>query len=327
MRSTVIQRTMVIIALVIPVLAACAARGAEGTAMGVSVKETGDTVRVEFGDQLFTEYNFTKVDRPFFFPVIGPVGENMTRFWPVKEGVEGEQKDHPHHRGLWYTHGKVNGLDFWSEGKGPKIVHQKFTKLESGAQSGVIESEDLWVKADGKPVCSDRRVHVFRQNGDVRMLDFQITLIASHGKLVLGDTKEGSMAIRVPETMRVKGPIAKGHILNSEGIKDAATWGKRARWCLYYGPVKGQPAAVAMIDHPQNPCYPTWWHVRDYGLFAANPYGVAEFEKGKGPGDQTVEEGKSITFRYRFAFFKGEPKAEQVEALAKEFGGEKGNRE
>jgi hypothetical protein len=324
MRFYVLQKIMVLIALALSVLAVCSARGAEEAAMGVSVKEAGDTVRVEFGGQLFTEYNSKNVDRPYFFPVIGPTGENLTRFWPMKDGVEGEQKDHPHHRGLWYAHGKVNGIDFWSEAKNlksphPKIVHQKFTKLESGAQSGVIESEDEWVAADGKSVCSDRRRYVFCSRGEIRMLDFEVTLIASHGKLVMGDTKEGSMAIRVPETMRLKGPIAKGHILNSEGVKDDATWGKRARWCLYCGPVKEQTAAIAILDHPQNPCYPTWWHVRDYGLFAANPFGVAEFEKGKGPGDLTVEEGKSIAFRYRFVFLKGEPKAEQIEALAKEF--------
>jgi len=288
--------------------------------MGVSVKESGDTVRVEFDGQLFTEYRFDKVDRPFFFPVIGPTGENVTRSWPVTEGDENEQKDHPHHRGLWYTHGDVNGLDFWSEGKGPKIVHQKFTKLESGRESGTIESENRWVDKDGKLVCSDRRRHVFRQCGDVRMLDFEIVLIASHGRLVLGDTKEGSMAIRVRETMRVTGPIAKGHILNSEGVKDGDAWGRRAKWCVYYGPVKNQPVSIAVFDHPSNPRHPTWWHVRDYGLFGANPYGIAHFEKKpRGSGNLEIEEGKSVTFRYRFVFLKGEPQADRLEALFQSF--------
>jgi hypothetical protein len=287
-------------------------------AMGVKVVEAGKTVRVEIDGQLFTEYHPQDADRPFFFPVIGPTGENVTRNWPVIKDVEGEERDHPHHRGLWYAHGAVNGLDFWTEGKGPKILHQKFTKLESGADTGVIESEDLWVDKAGQSVCSDVRRHVFYRRAGERMLDFEITLIASHGKLVLGDTKEGSMALRVASTMRAKGPAVPGHILNSEGVRDGETWGKRAAWCAYYGPVKDQTVCLVMLDHPSNPRYPTWWHVRDYGLFAANPFGQHQFE-GKGSGDLTVNEGERITFRYRFVFLKGEADAAKIGELQKAF--------
>lgn len=288
---------------------------------GVSVKETGDTVRVEIDGRLFTEYNYMKVDRPYFFPVIGPTGENLTRFWPMKDDVAGEQRDHPHHRGLWYTHGDVNGIDFWTEARNtklphPQIVHQRFTKLESGTEAGVIESESLWLDKGGKPVCSDRRRHTFRKADGQEMIDFDVTLIASHGKVTMGDTKEGSMAIRVPATMRVKGDVAKGHILNSEGVKDGEAWSKPARWCVYYGPVKEQPVSIAIFDHPSNPRHPTRWHVRDYGLFAANPFGLKHFDKqATESGNLEIEDGKSITFHYRFVFLKGEPQGDKIEAL------------
>ncbi len=144
-------------------------------------------------------------------------------------------------------------------------------------------------------------------------MDFEITLHASHGELTLGDTKEGSMAIRLAPTMRVRGKVGRGHIVNSEGLRDGATWGKRAAWCDYYGPVKGKVVGVAIFDHPQNPKHPTWWHVRDYGLFAANPFGVHYFEKKpKGSGDISIPAGQSLTFRYRLYFHKGDEKEAKV---------------
>ena len=102
-------------------------------------------------------------------------------------------------------------------------------------------------------------------------MDFEITLKASNGELTFGDTKEGTMAVRLAETMRLKGKAGQGHIVNSAGVRDGQTWGKRAEWCDYYGPVEGRTVGIAIFDHPKNPRHPTWWHVRDYGLFAANP--------------------------------------------------------
>ncbi len=288
---------------------------ASGTRRGAGVKisEAGKTLKVQINGKLFTEYNYQDVPRPFFYPVIGPTGVNVTRNWPMKEGKD-EAQDHVHHKSLWFTHGEVNGQDFWGEGgRSGKIVHDKFVKVESGAKAGVIEDKNKWVARDGKVVCTDTRTHKFYNRPDGRMMDFEITIHASEGKVVLGDTKEGSMAIRLAPTMRLKGKVGKGHIINSEGDKDKTTWGKRAAWCDYYGPVEGKTVGVAIFDHPKNPKHPTWWHVRDYGLFAANPFGVHNFEGGKkGVGDIVIEAGKSLTFKYRFYFHKGDAKQAQV---------------
>ena len=152
------------------------------------------------------------------------------------------------------------------------------------------------------------------------MMDFEITIHASQGKVVLGDTKEGSMAIRLAPTMRVEGKVAKGHIINSEGQRDKSAWGKRASWCDYYGPVDDEIVGVAIFDHPQNPQHPTWWHVRTYGLFAANPFGAHDFEKKpKGTGDLTIKSGDSVTFRYRFYFHKGDEKQSKVAEHYREY--------
>ncbi len=230
----------------------------------------------------------------------------VTRNWPMADGPH-EAHDHPHHKSLWFTHGDVNGIDFWADGNNKgKIVHDKFLEISSGPDVGVIKSQNNWVAPDGKMVCTDTRTQRFYNRPDGQIMDWEVTVHASHGKIVFGDTKEGSMATRLTPTMRLKGEVGQGHIVNSEGVRDGQTWGKRAAWCDYYGPVDGNVVGIAIFDHPDNPRHPTWWHVRDYGLFAANPFGVHYFEgKPAGTGDLTVPAGESITFKWRFYFHKG----------------------
>ena len=285
---------------------------------GVKIIELADKVKVEINGELFTEYNIKDVPFPYFYPVIGPTGVNITRHWPMKE-VQGEPHDHSHHRSLWFTHGAVNGLDFWS-GKNERIVHDKFLELASGSQVGVIKSQNKWVASNGQIVCTDSRTYKFYGHADCRMMDFEITIHASDGDVVFGDTKEGSMAIRVAATMQAD-KVGKGHFVNSEGQRDeSAAWGKRAAWCDYYGPLNDQVVGVAIFDHPQNPRHPTWWHVRAYGLFAANPFGVHDFEKKPaGTGDLTIKSGDSITFRYRFYFHKADDKQAKVAEFYREY--------
>ncbi len=273
---------------------------------GVTITEHSDKVTVEMDGQLFTEYCFTGAQRPYFYPVIGPTGEPINRHWPMKDGPN-EAHDHPHHKSLWFTHGDVNGVDFWADGdKKGNIVHEKFLELSSGDEVGTIKSQNKWVAADGKVVCTDTRTHRFRNTAEGQMIDFEVTIHASNGELTFGDTKEGSMAIRLTPTMRLKGEVGKGHIINSQGDRDNSTWGKRAAWCDYYGPVGDETVGVAIFDHPDNLRHPTWWHVRDYGLFAANPFGVSYFEKKpRGTGDLKVPAGESVTFKWRFYIHKG----------------------
>jgi hypothetical protein len=290
---------------------------------GVSIAEKEGKLRIEIGGQFFSEYHFKDVSRPFLYPVLGPAGEAYTRNYPMKQ-VPGEATDHIHHRSLWYAHGSINGVDFWAEqphGKGSpgKTVHEKFLEVKGGATSGVIQSLNKLVAPDGKVVGTDVRTMRILSRKDDRIVDFEVEILASHGELVLGDTKEGAMAIRVAESMRLtqpKGqPAGKGHIVNSEGVRDGQTWGKRAKWVDYHGPVGSQTLGIALFDHPSNPRHPTWWHVRDYGLFAANPFGQHDFEADKQnptKGNLTVPAGKSVTFKYRFYFHTGDEKAGKV---------------
>jgi len=309
------------------------------TTSRVEIVETGNRLRVEIGGKFFTEYHFKNVPRPFCYPILGPGERPMTRNWPMTPDPRviqtgEEEQDHPHHRSLWFAHGNVNGVDFWSEQKNfGKQVHEKFLEIKSGKDVGVIKSENKWVSAEGKVICRDERTLKFStvspkkegQGSEIKIIDFEIVLKATEGDVTLGDTKEGTMAIRLAETMRLapnkfNKDKPTGHIVLSTGVREAETWGKRAAWCDYYGPVGGKTVGVAIFDHPKNPRHPTWWHVRDYGLFAANPFGVHDFEKkAKGEGDFTFSKSQSATFRYRFIFHEGDEKEAKIAELYEDY--------
>lgn len=325
-----------------PVLTANAAEG-------VKLTQKSDRVTIEINGELFTEYWFQGNQHPatiskkkdgkvesvqlptkhvYFWPVMGPGGISMTRGWPMNPEAKNEQQDHPHHRGLWYAHGDVNRIDFWSEEeKAGRIVHDQFLEMKSGPTEGLLRTSCKWVAPDGSVTCTDERVfRVYNRPNNERLFDFEITIKAPADKpIVMGDTKEGSMSIRVAESMRVatadKKVPGKGHIINSEGVENDTAWGKRAAWCDYNGPVQDKHLGVAIFDHPSNPVHPTYWHVRTYGLFSVNPFGIAEFEKkpvdkknkeAAKPGDLTIPAGQSKTWKYRFYMHEGDEKAANV---------------
>jgi hypothetical protein len=296
---------------------------------GVQISSLPGKLAVSIAGQPFTEYHFTDTPKPYLYPLLGPTGAAMTRNFPMAS-PPGEEHDHPHHRSLWFGHGLVNGIDFWTEKAGTgRIVHDRFTGIRGGQEKGIIRSRNKWIAPDGKIVCTDERSLTFFNGGPtVRMLDFEITLNADHGELVFGDTKEGTMAVRVAETMRLTQPAGtlnpESHIVNSEGAHDTEAWGKRAKWCDYSGLVDGKLVGIAILDHPKNPRYPTWWMARDYGLLGANPFGQHEFEKlsNENVGDLKIPAGQSVTFRYRFVLHTGTAEearlAERFEQFAAE---------
>lgn len=266
-------------------------------------------VSVQANGQLFTRYYFAGFAKPFCFPLLGPNGEVLTRGYPV-EPREGESRDHPHHKGFWVAYGDVNGVDTWSE-RG-KIVHQAFEVLESGAVFGRLRARNAWCSADGKVLCHEERELRFYALPHLRMVDLELTFTATDGEVVFGDTKEGFVALRLPDELTLT--RGTGHILNATGHRDRAAWGKRASWCLYYGTVQGKPVAVAFFDHPQNRGYPTPWHVRDYGLFANGPFCRKDF--GLPPEEPVrLPQGDRLTLRYRLVFLDRHPTPREVDEL------------
>ena len=289
--------------------------------VSLTKKESGFDISID--GKFFATYHISGFAKPIVYPIIGPNGEQMTRHYPMKKDVPGEASDHHHHKSLWFTHGDVNGVDFWAETpKAGKIVLTDLVSASVTGHTATIKIKCKWVTPDGsKTVCTDERTlrFVALKNG-ARAIDWDITVHASHGDVTFGDTKEGSMGIRTHPALRLKGPVAKGQALNSAGDTGKSLWGKKADWVDYWGPINGNVVGVAIFNHPSNPVSPTWWHARDYGLVAANPFGVSYFERKKrGTGDMKIVSGKSVTFRYRFLFHKGDHKQANIPAAYAEF--------
>lgn len=286
---------------------------------GVEMRETDGRLRIDVQGKRFTEYHYKDVPRPFFFPLRNADGHEMTRGFPMRDDRVDEEMDHPHHRSLWFTFGSVNGHDFWAEtATSGTIRHVRFDDVISGPVFGSFTAVNEWIAKDGTVVCTDERVFTVYALSDARLFDYVITIEATHGPVVFGDTKEGMMALRLAPTLRVSGKVARGHIATSGGHKDGEAWGKRNAWVDYYGPVSEKQVGVAVFDHPSNLRHPTWWHARQYGLFAANPFGIHDFErKPAGTGDHTLQAGKRITFRYRFYIHAGDAGQARVDEMYK----------
>jgi hypothetical protein len=277
----------------------------------IGLERVPEGVKVTVDGKPFTEYLIRSGSKPILWPVIGPTGKRVTRNWPMDDSVSGEtDRDHPHQRSLWFTHGSVNGIDFWSEGKG-RIEHREFVKVEPGPQ-GVIVTRNDWLSPDGsKLVCQDERKFTFGTDAERRWIDVDVAIAALNEPVVFGDTKEGSFGMRVASTMRVDSKKG-GKIVNSDGKADLAAWGKPAAWVDYHGPVDDETVGIAILNHPSSFGYPTHWHVRGYGLFAANPFGLHDFTYGKQKGEYTLPAGETLTFRYRVLLHSGDEKSGRV---------------
>lgn len=274
------------------------------------VKQDTDGVTVNLNGKLLTRYLIKSGHKPILWPLIGPYGDPVTRQYPMGEALPDERADHPHQRSFWFTHGDVNGASFWDEGpKAGYIVHKEFVKVAGGERATIVTRND-WVTLEGKKTCEDVRTLTFGTHGESVWIDFDATVTASDGEVTFGDTKEGSFGVRVAGSMTVDTKKG-GRIINSDGLTDAAAWGKQAAWVDYHGPVNGQTVGIAILNHPTSFRFPTYWHVRTYGLFTANPFGVKDFTK-QGNGSYTLAPGQSFTLRFRVLLHKGNEQEGQV---------------
>ena len=289
----------------------------------VTIQQIENRLRVEINGTLITEYYAKGYRKPVLYPIVGPHGVEMTRNYPMKTGIQGEAEDHPHHRSLWFAHGSVNGVDFWSE-RG-QILNDRIVATSNGEQ-GTIETANRWVDTNDQIVCTDRQHLTFTAIPGGRLIDWKMTVTASHGKVLFGDTKEGMAGIRSHPNLRLKNApdrgvtSANGQAINSEGISGPEIWGKRAAWVDYWGKVDGHQIGFAIFDHPKNLRHPTWWHARTYGLVAANPFGIHDFEnKPDGTGDFMLSPGEKVTFQYRFVFHQGNTSEANISKLYEDY--------
>lgn len=286
--------TTFLISLILAIAAPAAAE--------VKLIQEQDRVAVEVDGKPFTTFYYgPKTMKPYLHPLRTAGGKIVTRQWPLEQ-VAGESHDHPHHMGLWFTHGDVNGLDFWANvEKSPKmgqVVLEKIKSVKSGKKTGTVEADFNWVDPSGKTLIKEHRVMVFHSGGDNRIIDMVLTLKAAE-PVKFGDTKEGTFAIRLADALAEKGGTGTMTSANG-GHKMKEVWGKPSPWVDYVGTLEGEVVGVAILDHPQNPRHPTTWHARDYGLFAANIFGQHDFMNDKSKdGSLTLKPGEELRFRYR----------------------------
>jgi len=279
---------------------AAAERTASSDGMKVTVRN--HTLSVYQDDSLVTRYcHSNKYARPFFFPVNAPGGLCVTRSYPMQT-VAGETTDHPHHKSLWIAHGDVSGVDNWSEEEGHGHTRQlNIDTIEEGPVLARFGTTSLWCDSRNEPLLIQKLSATFWR-GDVscRLMDFDIQLTANvrPDDLVFGDTKEGGiLSVRVASALEAK---RGGSIQNVYGgLQEAECWGKHSHWCSYSGEIDIRPCGIAVFDHPDSFRSPTTWHVRDYGLMTANPFGYSAFTNGRTNGSYILRAGSSIAFKYR----------------------------
>lgn len=291
---------------------------------GVSFKKGDGKIDVLVDGQPFTTYHFSPdLPRPFFHPLRAADGTVVTRGYPMVTDIIGESKDHPHHRSNWFTHGDVNGVDYWSEGgkiRG-KIVLRSVEMTKGGPEKGILASTLDWLDNNGKKVLVQNQEVVFRGDTNRRAMDWTITLMPAEGAVKFGDTKEGSFSIRVATPFEEK---HGGKMTNSRGaVGEKNCWGKNAEWIDYVGIVEGKTLGIAIMDHPMSFRHPTTWHARAYGLFAVNPFGLSDFTGDKTrDGSYLLEPGKTLKLRYRVLIHSGDTATSKITEEYRKYAGE-----
>lgn len=297
------------------------------SAQVVMKQETGK-IDVTIDGKPFTAF-YTGADapKPYLHPLNTAEGDRITRLFPM-ENVDGEVKDHPHHRGLWYTHGDVNGVDFWANEKtpqrGPQRVRrgvidvEKISKVKGGKKSGTIEASFIWKAPEGEQLLRESRTMVFYSDPKLRTIDFDVTFTALANSVKFGDTKEGFFAIRLRDELTQRKGATLMNAGGAKGMREV--WGKPSPWNADYGTVNGKTVGVAILDHPKNPKHPTYWHSRDYGLFAANALGEHDFFNDKTKdGSITIKKGEKLRFRYRVVIHPGSAEEAGVAKMFEEY--------
>lgn len=288
----------------------------------------GDHISVTINGEPFTDFHIGQNDsKPFLAPLRTANGLIVTRHYP-QEMVEGETRDHPHHRGFFVGYGDVNGVNFWetepnskTSGDNPQVKGTLKVKslgaLKPGKKSGSIQAVIEWASPEKGAVLEEDRTMTFYADRAIRTFDVDLTLTAKVDAK-FADTKEGFFAIRLADSMTGKNG---GLMTNAEGAQtEKNVWGKKSAWVDYDGTVDGQKVGVVIFNNPKNSADPPRWHSRDYGLFAVNPFGLKEFEpKAEGQGGMDLKAGDTLRLRYRVVIHPGDYPKQKIEDLYKDY--------
>jgi hypothetical protein len=304
---------------------------------GFSIVENKAEKRIDIllDGKLFTSYIYPDdIKKPALYPLLTADGAPVTRGWPLNPRP-GERVDHPHHVGMWFNYGDVNGLDFWNNspnipeekrGRYGTVKHRSVNKTSADKNKAVLEVIADWQKPDGTNILREDTRYIFSGTGNLRTIERITTLTALGEDVSMHDNKEGVLGIRLarelehpsdkPEVFtdasgkatdvpRLNNDGVTGKYRSSEGKEGNDVWGTRGKWVNLTGTINSKPVSLVILDHPSNVGYPTYWHARGYGLFAANPLGQKELSKGKDVLDYKLPAGQKVTFRYKVLINSG----------------------
>ncbi len=311
--------------------------------------EADKMVEVMIDGKLFTAYRYPEnIKKPVLYPLVTPAGTKITRKFPLEPST-GERVDHPHHVGVWFNYGEVNGLDFWNNSDSIKvedrakygtIVHKSIEATEDGDDQASLKVTMDWEAPDGKILLKENTTFVFKGKDSVYTIDRITTLTAASEDVLFKDNKEGMLGIRVTRALELPSdkpsiftdangnptPVEKlnnegvnGKYVNADGIEGLDTWGKRSNWVNLFSNIEDEKIALAIIDHKSNVGYPTYWHSRGYGLFAANPLGQEVFSEGAESLNFKLDKGDSTTFKHRIVVANGELNQEDLNVMFLKF--------
>lgn len=323
-------------------LAACIAQQTSKVRFAISENKAEKRIDILVDDKPFTSYVYPDVlTKPVLYPLRTSRGTLITRGWPM-DPRPGERVDHPHHVGMWLNYGNVNGLDFWNSTPNMPaekrdaygvIRHRRVVNMKSGDENAELKVELDWEKPDGKVLLKENTRFVFAGKGDLRTIERVTKLTAMGEDVSFADDKEGLFGIRLSRELEHRseepwiftdslGRVNKKTAVNNEGITGVYrssegksgndVWGTRGKWVSVDGVISGEPVSVVILDHKDNPGYPTYWHARGYGLFAANPLGQKAFSKGERELNLKIAKGKSVIFRYKVLIKSGGPLTKEV---------------
>jgi hypothetical protein len=287
-----------------------------GTEQQVEFNRSGDQIDVMVGGHPFSAFHFDPgVAKPYLSPLRSAQGTIVTRGFPMDPNIPGEDHDEPHQRAMYFAHGNINGYDFWGEAEFPRwsrhsratfgrTVFRALDEMRGRTDVGTLRAEFDLQTEDGQVIATETQSYSFRGDEQSRIVDCEFTINANHASVNMGDTKEGTFAIRLVKSL----DSPPGRMVNSEGaVGEKAIWGKHANWVDYDGNVAGEDLGVAIFDSPTNLRHPTYWHARYYGLLAANPFGIREFTHDRHQdGSYVIAAGGSLTLRYRVFIHHGD---------------------
>ncbi|PJJ79700.1 DUF6807 domain-containing protein [Mucilaginibacter auburnensis] len=306
-------------------------------------------IEVLIGGKPFTTFLYPDtLEKSVLYPLIAANGTKVTRGFPL-EPQPGDPTDHPHHIGLWFNFENLNGLDFWNNSYAipPAKKNQygwirtdKILETKSGT-TGVIAYHANWTNQAKEVILEETTRYEFSGNANQRIID-RITTLTAQREAKFTDAKDGMLGIRLAHALEIpsktdqkftddKGivtivkagtdKIPNGNYLTSAGKLGDDAWSTRGEWCKVFGKMGNDSISVSIIDHPKNINYPTFWHARGYGLFAANPLGEKIFTNGKSAKNLTLQKGESVTFKYRIVITNGNttPAAKELNAIAANF--------